>query len=107
MTADEVVDLAAVRHRADQLHGQAFRVVEQDVEGVWNFGLAVAELPFSARSDALLREGEANGTDHSSDAVDEQIAIGKGLAAGETVVVEAGYGLPDGSEVRLTGDDAR
>jgi RND family efflux transporter MFP subunit len=39
--------------------------------------------------------------------LDDRVAIGKGLAAGETVVVEAGYGLPDGSEVRLAGDDAR
>jgi RND family efflux transporter MFP subunit len=39
--------------------------------------------------------------------VDDRFAIAKGLAAGETVVVEGGYGLPEGSEVRLAGDDAK
>jgi multidrug efflux pump subunit AcrA (membrane-fusion protein) len=39
----------------------------------------------------------------------ERVGIASGLTAGETVVVEAGYGLPDNTAVRLQGeaDEAR
>ena len=60
MTADEVIDLAAVRHRAHQLDREPFRVVEQDVERIRNLRFAVAELPFAAARDALLRELESD-----------------------------------------------
>jgi RND family efflux transporter MFP subunit len=39
----------------------------------------------------------------------DRVAVASGLAAGETVVVEAGYGLPDNTAVRLQGpaDEAK
>lgn len=40
-------------------------------------------------------------------AAGERVAIAKGLAAGEKVVVEAGYGLPDGTSVKLAEDAAK
>jgi multidrug efflux pump subunit AcrA (membrane-fusion protein) len=35
---------------------------------------------------------------------DGKVQIVQGLVAGEVVVVEGGYGLPDATEVRLLGD---
>jgi RND family efflux transporter MFP subunit len=39
--------------------------------------------------------------------VGDRVAVSKGLAAGEKVVTEAGYGLPDGTEVKLSEDGAK
>jgi multidrug efflux pump subunit AcrA (membrane-fusion protein) len=36
-----------------------------------------------------------------------KVQILKGLTAGETVIVEAGYGLPDGADVQLAGENKK
>jgi hypothetical protein len=36
-----------------------------------------------------------------------RVQVVEGLAAGETVVVEGGYGLPDGTAVRLAVDEKK
>lgn len=35
--------------------------------------------------------------------IDDNVQIVKGLGAGETVVIEGGYGLPDGTQVQVGG----
>ena len=38
---------------------------------------------------------------------DDKVQIKRGLGAGEAVIVEAGYGLPDGAEVRLSQENPK
>jgi RND family efflux transporter MFP subunit len=76
-------------------------VAVQRAEGSTSGTVMVVESGKGDEKLAHKREVETAGT------VGDRVAIAKGLAAGETVVIEAGYGLPEGSAVRVAGDDAR
>ena len=50
---------------------------------------------------AHKREVECGGS------IDGKVQVLKGLSLGEAVVIEAGYGLPDGAEVQLAGEKGK
>src|SRR5205823_1746083 len=69
----QVLHRCGAGHGRYELYGQAFRVIEQDVEGVRDLGGAAGELELASCAGPIGRELEIEGFDNPRDTMDEEV----------------------------------